>query len=127
VGVHIEDEPELAGDCFGKDGGEFSSFDFFFPPQSADFLGTRTYFFLFCDGEHGECHADVATTLPRRLSLFSSLSFRPRRLWLCRASVHFIFILDRGRDLGLASPGGGCWVPCASVAAVVRCLEGFRG
>lgn len=53
------------------------------------------------------------------LSPTSSLFFCARRLWLCYASPHFIFVLDRGRDVGLAAPGGGWWIVCARVPAVV--------
>ncbi|KAJ6623895.1 hypothetical protein B0H10DRAFT_2213273 [Mycena sp. CBHHK59/15] len=42
-GVHVEDEPELFGECFGEGG-----------RTEEDLLGTWTYFFLFCDGEDGE-------------------------------------------------------------------------
>ncbi|KAJ6590219.1 hypothetical protein B0H10DRAFT_2070993 [Mycena sp. CBHHK59/15] len=67
---------------------------------------------------------------PPPTSLTSSLSLSPSVLAACGCappSVHFIFVLDHGRDVGLAAPGRGCWVPCASVAAVVRCLGVWRG
>jgi hypothetical protein len=44
---------------------------------------------------------------PLPTSPISSVSFRPRRLWLCSMRPHFMFVLDRGWDMGLAASGGG--------------------
>ncbi|KAJ6609655.1 hypothetical protein B0H10DRAFT_2225788 [Mycena sp. CBHHK59/15] len=58
-GVHVEDEPELFGECFGEGG-----------RTEEDLLGTWTYFFLFCDGEDGEHPAHalcILGFLPRRI------------------------------------------------------------
>lgn len=78
-------------------------------------------------GARGYRDYPLPTSLPLRFYPISPLSSPSRRLWLCYALPDFIFILDRGRDVGLRAPGGGYWVPCVAVAAVLRCFGGFLG